>query len=148
MPFTIDNSIAPSTRRNRSQVCHPYESFCRKHGYTTFPTSIKPLTHWTAIVMRTAKPDTAKSYISTIRSIHIEKGITPSIFNDPRIDLVIRGGKRMYGEGTKRIRLPLTASILHRILPQLRATEQDINVKAALLCGVCRLFTMWRIYMG
>ena len=38
----------------------------------------------------------------------------------------------MYREGAKRIRLPLTASILLRILPQLRATEQDINIKAAL----------------
>src|SRR5438046_6649284 len=82
--------------------------------------------------MRTAKPDTTESYISTIRSIHLEKGIPLSIFNDPRIDLVIRGGKRMYREGAKRIRLPLTASILLRILPQLRATEQDINIKAAL----------------
>jgi len=82
--------------------------------------------------MRTAKPDTAKSYISTIRSTHSERGFPSSVFNDPRIDLVIRGGKRTYGEGTKRIRLPLTASILLRILPQLRSTEQDINVKAAL----------------
>jgi hypothetical protein len=41
--------------------------------------------------MQTAKPDTAKSYISTIRSIHNERGIPSTDFNDPRIDLVIRG---------------------------------------------------------
>ena len=82
--------------------------------------------------MRTAKPDTAKSYISTIRSVHNERGIPSPIFNDPRIDLVIRGGKRTYGEGAKKVRLPLTATILLRILPQLRPTEQDSNIKTAL----------------
>jgi hypothetical protein len=82
--------------------------------------------------MRTVKPDTARSYISTIRSVHIEKGVPSITFDDPRIDLVIRGGKRMYGEGIKRIRLPLTASILLRIISQLRVTEEDINIKAAL----------------
>ena len=59
-------------------------------------------------------------------------GIPSSAFDDPRIALVIRGGQRTYGDGIKKIRLPLTASILLRILSQLRHTEQDINVKAAL----------------
>ncbi len=82
--------------------------------------------------MQTAKPDTAKSYISTIRSVHNERGIPSPTFNDPHIDLVIKGGKHTYSEGVKKIRLPLTGTILLRILPQLCPTEQDINIKAAL----------------
>jgi len=82
--------------------------------------------------MQTAKPDTARSYISSIHSIPKEIGIPSSALNNPRIALVIRGGQRIYGQGAKKIRLPLTASILLRILPQLHRTEQDVNVKAAL----------------
>ena len=36
-------------------------------------------------------------------------GADMEAFDDGRIDLVIRGGKRFYGEGEKSLRLPLTA---------------------------------------
>jgi hypothetical protein len=59
--------------------------------------------------MLKAKPATAKGYIKALRSTHVERGLDTSVFNDPRTKLVLRGGKRVYGEGEKRLRLPLTA---------------------------------------
>ena len=82
--------------------------------------------------MVTAKPATAKSYLNALRSFHLESGFCTVVFDDPRIDLVIRGGKRVYGEGIKRLRFPLTASILLRIVNQIRLDEEGINVKSAL----------------
>jgi hypothetical protein len=82
--------------------------------------------------MRTVKPNTAKHYLSAIRSFHIENGIPISVFSDPRIDLVIRGGRRLYGDGTRKLRLPLTAPILIRILSEIRNDEDGINLKSAL----------------
>ena len=82
--------------------------------------------------MRTAKPATAKSYLNALRSYHLESGIPTSVFQDPRIDLVLRGGKRIYGEGTKRLRLPLTSAILLRIINELDNDEEGLNVKSAL----------------
>ena len=82
--------------------------------------------------MRKAKPATARSYLSALRSTHTQLGYDIDVFNDPWIDLVLRGGKRVYGEGEKRLRLPLTAPILLRILNEIGDDYDGINLKAAL----------------
>ncbi|TMC13891.1 MAG: hypothetical protein E6J34_24290, partial [Chloroflexi bacterium] len=82
--------------------------------------------------MVTAKPATAKSYLNGLRSFHQESGFSTIVFDDPRVDLVIRGGKRVYGEGIKRLRFPLTASILLRIVNEIKLDEEGINIKSAL----------------
>jgi len=33
-------------------------------------------------------------------------------FDDERLDLIIKGGKRVYGESSKTVRYPITADIL------------------------------------
>ena len=82
--------------------------------------------------MRTAKPATASSYLNALRSFHLESGFPTSVFEDPRIDLVIRGGKRVFGEGLKRLRFLLTSSILLRVINEIGNDEEGINVKSAL----------------
>ena len=82
--------------------------------------------------MPRAKPATAKTYLAAIRSYHVQNGFPLSAFNDPRIDLVIKGAKRVYGVGVKKLRFPLTASILLRIINGTGCDEEGINVKAAL----------------
>jgi len=82
--------------------------------------------------MQKVKPATAKAYISALRSSHIQSNYTTSAFDDPRIDLVIRGGKRIHGEGERRIRLPLTADILERIVREVNNDGNGLNIKAAL----------------
>ena len=54
---------------------------------------------------------------------------------DPRLDLIIRGGKRIYGEGAKAIRYPITYDILLRMVNEIRDDEEGVNVKAALCVG-------------
>ena len=82
--------------------------------------------------MATTKPATEKHYVSALRSFHLESVLSITVFDNPRIDLVIRGGKRVYGEGVKRLRFPLTASILLRMVNEIRLDEEGINVKSAL----------------
>jgi hypothetical protein len=82
--------------------------------------------------MHKVKPETAKGYITAVRSFHLEHNLSVIAFNDPRVDLVIRGGKRVYSDKGKRVRLPLTASILLRIVNELRNDEEGINIKTAL----------------
>ena len=48
------------------------------------------------------------------------------------MDLVIRGGRRAYGDKEKRLRLPLTEDILHQILPQVPNDHNGINLRAAI----------------
>jgi hypothetical protein len=79
------------------------------------------------------KPAAAKGYIKALRSTHIKQGLDTTVFNDPRIELVLRGGKRIYGEGEKRLRLPITALILRQIINEIRQVNFDsVNLKTAL----------------
>ena len=134
--------IQPSTRRSCNSARKSYEFFCRNHGYISFPASLKAVTHWLTEVMRTAKPATANSYLNALRSFHLESGIPTSVFEDPRIDLVIRGGNRVFGEGTKRLRFPLTSSILLRVINEIGNDEEGINVRSLhseeCCCHCCR----------
>jgi hypothetical protein len=56
-------------------------------------------------------------------------------FRDERLDLVIRGGKRTYGNGTKAIRYPITSNILIRMVNEATNDEEGCNIKAALCVG-------------
>jgi hypothetical protein len=86
--------------------------------------------------MQKVKPNTAKGYLSSLRSFHIENGLSTSIFNDPRIDLVIRGGKRVHGEGKRRIRFPLTYDILLKIIREVGRDLDGVNIE----CAICVAF--------
>lgn len=76
--------------------------------------------------MPSAKPATAKTYLAAIRFCHIHNGLPVSAFNDPCIDLVIKGSERV---GVKKLRFPLTASILQIINGT--GCNEGINVKTA-----------------
>src|SRR5579859_174364 len=88
--------------------------------------------HWLADIMATAKPATARSYLTTLRSSHLLSSLPTTIFDDPRVLLVIRGGKRVYSEGEKRLWLPLTTPILLRIVNEIKLDKGGINIKSAL----------------
>lgn len=87
--------------------------------------------------MQRVKPITAKGYLNSLRSFHIENGLTTSIFNDPGIDLVIRGGKRVHGEGKRRIRLPLTYDILLKLIREVSSDLDGVNIE----CAICVAFS-------
>ena len=75
--------------------------------------------------------ETTKSYISHLRSYHIDKGYSTDVFNDERIKRILRGAARKYGNRPKRERLEITSEILKAILVTLRHTHDDINIYAA-----------------
>jgi len=62
-------------------------------------------------------------------------GFDESAFNDPRLERIIRGGKRYYGDVDRRERFPITREILVRILQQIPDTYDGLNNKAALCLG-------------
>ena len=82
--------------------------------------------------MERVKPDTAGQYLKALRSLHIERGYDPVVFSDPRISLLMRGGRRLYGNGDRRKRLPLTLDILTRILHEVDNDYNGTNLRAAL----------------
>jgi len=84
-------------------------------------------------LVQKVKPETAKAYLSNLRTFHIEQGLDISNFCDPRIDQLIRGAKRCIPEKAKRLRLPLTREILIKAISILNLhTQVDINIHAAI----------------
>ena len=137
--FLLRNAIAPSTQRGHDSIRQSYERQCNQNGYyPRYPASIKTITHWLAEIVRKVKPATAKAYISALRSIHHQNHYDTKAFDDPRIDLILRGAKRIHGEGERRTRLPLTSEILENIIQYLPQNLNGLNIKAALYVAFAR----------
>ena len=81
--------------RNYESIQGSYELHCVVHNYRQFPASVKSLTHWLAEVMHKVKPATAKAYVSAVRSLHLHNNYDSSAFDDPRINLILEGGKKV-----------------------------------------------------
>ncbi len=60
------------------------------------------------------KPDTVLSYLSALKSYHIDRRLSLKGFDDPRMALIIKGGRRLF-PSKKRNRLPITKNILEKI---------------------------------
>lgn len=93
------------------------------------------ISHWLAQLLTSVKPTIAKSYLGALKSFHIRTGKSTAAFKDERLDLIIKGGKRIYGEGTKAIRYPITSDILLRMIHEITDDEEGVNIKAALCVG-------------
>jgi len=93
------------------------------------------LSQWLAQLVSSVKPSTAKSYLGALKSFHIRSAQSTTAFDDVRLDLIIKGAKRIYGEGSKALRYPITSDILLRMLPEITLDEEGVNLKAALCTG-------------
>src|SRR5579859_7559214 len=129
--FLLRNSLAASTQRNYQKILQKYTSFCRRFGYCPFPSSFPTAAHWIADLMSSIRPATAKSYLGAIRALHFLAGIDTSGIDDARIPLILKGGQRVHGGGTKRIRYPLTDDILLRMVREINNDEEGVNLKSA-----------------
>ena len=65
----------------------------------------------------------------------------------PRIEFILRGGKRIHGEGTRRVRVTLTAEILTLIIPHISNDKDGINLKAALCVAFAGFLQSWWVYV-
>ncbi len=60
------------------------------------------------------KPETISSYLSALKSYHIDCHLSLEAFDTPRIALIIKGEKRLFPK-QKATRLPITKDILEKI---------------------------------
>jgi hypothetical protein len=121
----------PSTRRVYDTIRQQYISFCQEHDYSPYPSSFRAASHWIAHLMHSVKPSTAKRYIGALRSLHVQAGFDTTGIDDNHIPLILCGGKRIYVEGAKAIRYPLTSDNLCRVVCEIDDSEEGTNLKAA-----------------
>lgn len=71
------------------------------------------------------------SYLSALKSYHIDRRLNLKGFDDPRMALIIKGGRRLF-PSKKRNRLPITKDILEKITEEDLFTFTDLNIDTAL----------------
>lgn len=73
------------------------------------------------------KPNTMASYLSTLKLYHIDRRLSLKGFDDPRMTLIIKGGKRLF-PSQKKNQLPITKNILEEITKDEPLTIEDLNI--------------------
>ena len=131
----LHNSLSPATHKAYESVWRSYESFCSRRYHPAFPATIVSVTGWLASLAPLIRPTTLKGYASILRSYHAHNGLHTGVFNDPRIDLIIKGARRLYGKRERRLRLPLTEDILLQLLPFIPYDLDGLNICAAICVG-------------
>lgn len=108
------------------------------HGEKPWPATSHMLEEWAANRIfgsslpkqGQVKPDTVQSYLSGIKSYHIDRRLSLSDFDSPRMALIIKGGKRLFSS-KKRNRRPITKDILEKITEDEPLTLDDLNADTA-----------------
>ena len=73
------------------------------------------------------KPDTVLSYVSALKSYHIDRRLSLKSFDDPRMALIIKSRRRLF-PSKKRNCLPITKDILEKITEGEPLSVTDFNV--------------------
>ena len=116
--------LSPGTRRSYRAAVQSYEHYCGLHMIVAWPASEESLGRWIATrafgstdrYQGQIKPDTLQSYVSALRSYHVDHGLATSVFRSPRLDRLIQGARSLF-PGPRRERLPITRELLTTVTP-------------------------------
>lgn len=73
-------------------------------------------------------PNTIQSYLSVLKSYHVDHHLPIQAFTSPRIDRILNGARSLYPH-SKKERLPIIKDILVKITLEVQISTDEINVK-------------------
>lgn len=76
------------------------------------------------------KPETVETYLSALRSYHVDQRMPTEVFESPWLKRIIKGGHRLF-PSAKRNRLPITKDVLRRITTTTSLSVDDLNYNTA-----------------
>jgi integrase len=115
--------LAPSTRRTYSSYQLSYENFCLGRAVLPYPASVEVLAEWISVRafgstdpgQSALKADSILQALSAVRSVHIDRCLSTSVFNTEYISRIIAGIRRLQGREDKRKAEPLSINQLEQI---------------------------------
>lgn len=130
--------LAPDTRRGYNTAIRSYEFFCTSQGKSPWPATNYNLIEWVNTrAFGSAIPnqgqiqaDTIAGYLSGLRSYHVDRNFSTTVFDSFQLDRVLRGVRRMFPQA-KKTRLPITKDILLNITRTKPTSLQDLNINTA-----------------
>ncbi|THH09655.1 hypothetical protein EW146_g8622 [Bondarzewia mesenterica] len=86
---------------------------------------------WVAYLGECIQPKMIKSYLTHVKSLHVDADLPFSITEAPIVQRLIRGIKRYHGEAGRKPKQPITLPILCTILSNLPNSPQYLHLQAA-----------------
>ena len=106
------SGLSKATHLSYSSGQRCFIGFCLQFGLLiTLPASIITISRFISYLSLSYQPSTVKSYLSAVRSLHVIMGLDSPSANHPRVQLVLRGTKRLQGNN-RRLRRPTTPELL------------------------------------
>lgn len=92
-------------------------AFCNETGDDPFQAEEATVAYFIAMLLRpgTLSVRSVRRYMSAIVTICVEHGHSHPIEGRVRLERMLRGARRMYGDRARRTRLPITTGVLARI---------------------------------
>lgn len=130
--------LSPKTRQSYNAAVDSYALFCAVRGIESWPASEPVLLEWIAGRIREGtapkqgqvKPSTVQSYLSALRSHHVDHHLSIQAFSSPRIDRILCGARYLYPH-IKKKRLPITKDILEKITSSVPVSIEELNIDTA-----------------
>lgn len=86
-------------RNTYSTAFKSYNSYCALHRLVAFPATVATISGWIGYKSRHLQPKTMESYISGLRSVHMNMGHEDlSVFHSPLLQRLIAGSHRLHGQ--------------------------------------------------
>ena len=135
------HALAPATRHLYAAGQQHYTNFCRLHarplGPATDTTLAEFVTYLADVVHLT--PTSIKTYLSAVRSLHIDRGWPDPLQAAPLTQRVLSGVKRIHGMHSRLNRLPITGTVLDRLVRSLQAASWLPIIDRHMLTAACTL---------
>ncbi len=130
--------LAPDNRKGYAAAINSYVSFCGVHNQKLWLAQTIMLEKWAATRIFGStlpkqgkiKPDAILSYLSALKSCHIDRRLSLGGSDNPPMALIIKGGRRLF-PSKKRNRLLITKEILKKITEEELLSIMDLNVDTA-----------------
>ena len=133
--------LAPATRHLYAAGQQHYTNFCRLHarplGPATDTTLAEFVTYLADVVHLTTT--SIKTYLSAVRSLHIDRSRPDPLQAALLTQRVLSGVKRIHGMHPRLNRLPITGTVLDRLVSSLQAASWLPIIDRHMLTAACTL---------
>lgn len=130
--------LASMTCRRYQTVKQSYKGFYMLLNLPAWPATHMTLKKWSAnpifgsklLKQGQIKPDMLVSYLSGLRSYHVDHHMPLEVFDIPRLVQIIKEGRILF-PSVKSTHLPIIKNILKKIITQSIKSLEDLNINAA-----------------
>ena len=141
MQYYCQHALPPATRQLYVTGQRHFHNFCRLHVRPLGPADDAFLAEFVAYLADVAKitPTSIKTYLSAVRSLHIDRGWPDPLQLAPLTQRVLAGVKRVHGLHPRRQRLPVSRLTLVRLIEHLRTAPWLLPTDKLMLTAACTL---------